>query len=232
MGADRRHSVRRRGPTSRGRTESHGFTLIELLVVIAIIALLVSMLMPAISRARDIAKRVLCSTQLRSLHQLGVYYSSEYGDRHMMAHVAPTSSSARQWSFFMWTMMDSYDSTVLHTQWTREVLFHCPEMLDATYPARSYGMNRSFGYGDSYDLAVRVSDIPSPSRAIYIADSHGHTNTGVTMVLYEPWAGLHNKIEFGRHLSDQANMLYFDGAIHPIRREDNSWTTMALWAIK
>jgi len=60
------------------RKPLHGFTLIELLVVVAIIALLVAILLPALERARDAAKRVVCLSNLRQLHIAAFTYTSDY----------------------------------------------------------------------------------------------------------------------------------------------------------
>jgi prepilin-type N-terminal cleavage/methylation domain-containing protein len=59
------------------------FTLIELLVVIAIIALLLAIITPALSKAKDLAKRVVCSS---NEHQLGVAFQGYAADYRKYPH--------------------------------------------------------------------------------------------------------------------------------------------------
>lgn len=66
--------MRQETETERGRM---GFTLIELLVVIAIIAILMSILMPALARVRDSAKQIGCVANLR---QWNLVYNMYIGD--------------------------------------------------------------------------------------------------------------------------------------------------------
>jgi prepilin-type N-terminal cleavage/methylation domain-containing protein len=57
-----------------------GFTLIELLVVIAIIAILVSILLPSIAKARELARRAVCKTNLKGFVNAFVIYQDSFGD--------------------------------------------------------------------------------------------------------------------------------------------------------
>ena len=57
-----------------------GFTLIELLVVIAIIALLVSILLPSLNKARELAKRAICKTRLKGFGTAFEIYASSHKD--------------------------------------------------------------------------------------------------------------------------------------------------------
>jgi prepilin-type N-terminal cleavage/methylation domain-containing protein len=58
-----------------------GFTLIELLVVVGIIGLLISILMPALNRAREMSNRTKCLSNLRQLAMAMLIYSDDYKGR-------------------------------------------------------------------------------------------------------------------------------------------------------
>jgi prepilin-type N-terminal cleavage/methylation domain-containing protein/prepilin-type processing-associated H-X9-DG protein len=82
-----------------------GFTLIELLVVVAIIALLISILLPSLSRAKEQAKAAVCASRLRGFGQGSAVYEARFNSyapcdpwRCMPKHWAPTGPGVREGS--------------------------------------------------------------------------------------------------------------------------------------
>ena len=74
-----------------GSPKRRGFTLIELLVVIAIIAILAAMLLPALSRSKQSAKRIVCVNHLKQLAMATVMYTMDNDSYY------PSSNSSNKW---------------------------------------------------------------------------------------------------------------------------------------
>jgi len=72
----------------------NAFTLIELLVVVAIIALLISILLPSLSRAREIAKRTVCASNLGGIGRGIKVYANDNEDWYPIARFKATTSGS------------------------------------------------------------------------------------------------------------------------------------------
>lgn len=161
---------RTRRNDDRGRRGCRAFTLIELLVVVAVIALLISILLPTLGRAREQARRVTCQANLRELHRTNAFYLTEFRG------VFPPH---RYWEYTVYLgrkrQAEKEWFTLLRKYFKTEQLCRCPSLLGTQNDQRVVWdwtfTRQNMGYGyNAYFFGHYFYDdkAAAPAQFIYI----------------------------------------------------------------
>lgn len=197
------------------------FTLIELLVTIAIIAILASMLLPSLQKAKQKAQQTLCASQLKQVGYLILNYANDYSGYAPAVKESASASPSYVWG----QVLDLRCGFVQNRN-----IFVCTSWSPFRYtdPTSNgyfytYGMKPKdgFAYTGKYFNIFRTENEEgyfSPSNFFLLADSYKTSDPNQTQCnVFFITATHDNKIHL-RH-AKQANMWFADGSVRGVRRE-------------
>lgn len=211
----------------------HGFTLVELLVVIGIIALLISILMPALNRARSASQQITCASNMRQVFMALKFYADDFDGwiRQPVGHKPLPAYSTNYPAWYNYLYNDPATGTKNYLGNTNLLL--CPTRAQPTGGVsvkNSYALNQRMFNPNEFNIRkpryltielngarngtdnlhyYKLAATRRPGEVYLLADDR-YDSTGLHSYNY-----MRDQIDFWpqfRH-NKYANMLYHDGHV-------------------
>jgi len=195
------------------------FTLIELLVVIAIIAILAGMLLPALARARNAARRAQCQSQLRQVGLAVRLYADDHHDEFPRSGHSALAFRQKTWGYAVLPYLGFEGVTRTAAAWNMVFnrLYRCPE--DRRTNEWSYGLSVYFELGPEDDYVGspatwrRMTTVLRPTETI----SFGELTSGADHIMAHFWdASSVPEVATNRHRND-SEYSFVDGHVKHTR---------------
>lgn len=223
----------------RSKRQKVNFTLIELLVVIAIIAILAAMLLPVLGRAKEVAKGIKCTSNLKTLGTIHQLYCSTYNefimpgmDNTFWSAKFPPPLGNKQWMWYANEQVRCGGNGGYQV---------CPsakkEYSETGYtdPGDKNSSTFVLGYAQNADLSCAFysgANLPYhklnfwkyPSRTVVMMDGAKKLISGQTFVqgtIVRYWDIANAWVYTGRHLSF-CNTLFLDGHVQKTIKKENA----------
>ena len=240
----------------REELKSQSFTLIELLVVIAIIAILAGMLLPTLKQARETARKIACTNQLKMLTNYTQLYCADFSD--YIPHAVQNSDN-RNWTTYNFAHTDGkiYTSGIPYMvgygaqtypardKKSQTSIYKCPAQTYAGHPSTvpkwredyqgriCYGWNRYYntGYNKAATNAphTRITDIKKVSRIFYLIETR-YLDTGKDQYPYEAIENARPwPYIYGQRHNGKGNLAFWDGHVSSWKGTDPQKAKAALW---